>query len=84
MDPYNFAIYHVENVYLQKKHETFIEIKMSLENYGNEGSNYLFFFQFLLVPIPKRKCLVGASRIRSRESGTPSTISLYTRKQAAY
>ena len=36
------------------------------------------FFQYSFVLILKRKCLVGASRIRSGESGTPSTI-IYTR-----
>ena len=37
----------------------------------------MWFFQHLLVVIHKRKCLVGGSRIRCRESGTPSTI-IYT------
>ena len=32
------------------------------------------FFQYSFVLIPKRKCLVGASRVRFGESGTPSTI----------
>ena len=32
------------------------------------------FFQFSFVLILKRKCLVGASRVRFGESGTPSTI----------
>ena len=36
------------------------------------------FFQYSFVLILKRKCLVGASRVRCRESGTPSTI-IYTR-----
>ena len=36
------------------------------------------FFQYSFVLILKRKCLVGASRVRFGESGTPSTI-IYTR-----
>ena len=32
------------------------------------------FFQYSFVLILKRKCLVGASRVRFGESGTPSTI----------
>ena len=32
------------------------------------------FFQYPIVLILKRKCLVGASRVRFGESGTPSTI----------
>ena len=36
------------------------------------------FFQYSFVLILKRKCLVGASRVRCGESGTPSTI-IYTR-----
>ena len=32
------------------------------------------FFQYSFVLILKRKCLVGASRVRCQESGTPSTI----------
>ena len=36
------------------------------------------FFQYSFVLILKRKCLVRASRVRSGESGTPSTI-IYTR-----
>ena len=36
------------------------------------------FFQYAFVLILKRKCLVGASRVRCRESGTHSTI-IYTR-----
>ena len=36
------------------------------------------FFQYSFVLILKRKCLVRASRVRSGESGTPSTI-IYVR-----
>ena len=36
------------------------------------------FFQYSSVLILKRKCLVRASRVRSGESGTPSTI-IYVR-----
>ena len=36
------------------------------------------FFQYSFVLILKRKCLVLASRVRSGESGTPSTI-IYVR-----
>ena len=32
------------------------------------------FFQYSFVLILKRKCLVGFSRVRFGESGTPSTI----------
>ena len=42
------------------------------------------FFQHPLVLIPKRKCLVGAGRIGCGESGTTSTINLYTMKQLAW
>ena len=36
------------------------------------------FFQYSFVLILKRKCLVGAGRVRCGESGIPSTI-IYTR-----
>ena len=36
------------------------------------------FFHYSFVLILNRKCLVGASRVRCGESGTPSTI-IYTR-----
>ena len=36
------------------------------------------FFQYSFVLILKRKCLVGASRVRCRESGTLSTIFFYS------
>ena len=37
----------------------------------------IWVFQYSFVSILKRKCLVGASRVHCRESGTPSTI-IYT------
>ena len=37
------------------------------------------FFQYSFVLILKRKCLVGASRVRFGESGTLSTIAISTR-----
>ena len=47
----------------------------SLENFG-QGKNQLSFFRYSLVLIPKRKYLVGASLIRCRKTGTPSTFPL--------
>ena len=39
------------------------------------------FFWYSFVLILKRKCLVGASRVRCGKSGTPSTI-IYTRRSS--
>ena len=60
------------------KNETLDEIKTSLENFWQRMIQLSEFFQYSFVLILKRKCLVGASRVRCRESGTPSTI-IYTR-----
>ena len=60
------------------KSETLDEIKTSLENFWQRMIQLSEFFQYSFVLILKRKCLVGASRVRCRESGTPSTI-IYTR-----
>ena len=62
---------HIEN-------ETLDEIKTSLENFLQQMIQLSDFFEYSFVLILKRKCLVGASRVRGRESGTPSTI-IYTR-----
>ena len=56
---------------------TLDEIKTSLENLLQRMIQLSEFFQNSFVLILKRKCLVGASRVRCRESGTPSTI-IYT------
>ena len=60
------------------KNETLDEIKTSLENLWQQMIQLSEFFQYSFVLILKRKCLVRASRVRSGESGTPSTI-IYTR-----
>ena len=59
------------------KNETLDEIKTSLENLWQWMIHLSEFFQYSFVLILKRKCLVGASRVRCGESGTPSTI-IYT------
>ena len=59
------------------KKETLVEIKTSLENLWQRMIQLSEFFQDSFVLILKRKCLVGASRVRCGESGTPSTI-IYT------
>ena len=60
------------------KNETLDEIKTSLENFWQQMIQLSEFFQYSFVLILKRKCLVRASRVRSGESGTPSTI-IYVR-----
>ena len=60
------------------KNETLDEIKTSLENVWQQMIQLSEFFQYSFVLILKRKCLVRASRVRSGESGTPSTI-IYVR-----
>ena len=60
------------------KIETLDEIETSLENLWQQMIQLSEFFQYSFVLILKRKCLVRASRVRSGESGTPSTI-IYTR-----
>ena len=62
---------HIEN-------KTLDEIKTSLDNLWQQMIQLSEFFQYSFVLILKRKCLVRASRVRSGESGTPSTI-IYTR-----
>ena len=56
------------------KNETLDEIETSLENLWQQMIQLSEFFQYSFVLILKRKCLVRASRVRSGESGTPSTI----------
>ena len=60
------------------RNETLDEIKTSLENLWQQMIQLSEFFQYSFVLILKRKCLVRASRVRSGESGTPSTI-IYVR-----
>ena len=60
------------------KNETLDEIKTSLENLWQQMIQLSEFFQYSFVLILKRKCLVGASRVRCGQSGAPSTI-IYTR-----
>ena len=64
--------------YISHKDETLDELKTSLENLCQQMIQLSEFFQYSSVLILKRKCLVRASRVRSGESGTPSTI-IYTR-----
>ena len=65
------------------KNETLIEIKTSLENLWQRTIQLSdFFFQYSMVLIPNRKCVVGGSRIRCGESGTPTII--YTRWSSRY
>ena len=77
IDPQNYlnimrnCPYHIKN-------ETLDEIKTSLENLCQRMIQLFEFFQYSFVFILKRKCLVGASRVRCGESGTPSII-IYTR-----
>ena len=61
---------HIKNLTLDK-------IKTSLENLLQRMIQLSEFFQYSFVLILKRKCLVGASRVRCWESDTPSTI-IYT------
>ena len=56
------------------KNETLDEIKTSLKNLWQQMIQLSEFFQYSFLLILKRKCLVRASRVRSGESGTPSTI----------
>ena len=56
------------------KNELLNEIKTSLENLRQLTIQLSDFSQHSFVLILKRKCLVGASRVRCGESGTPSTI----------
>ena len=65
------------------KNETLDEIKTSLENLRRRMIQLSEFFQYSFVLILKRKCLVGASRVRCGESSTPSTI-IYTRWSRRY
>ena len=70
---------HIMRTFLNYiKNETLDEIKTSLENLWQQMIQLSEFFQYSFELILKRKCLVRASRVRSGESGTPSTI-IYTR-----
>ena len=70
---------HIMRTFLNHiKNETLDEIETSLENLWQQMIQLSEFFQYSFVLILKRKCLVRASRVRSGESGTPSTI-IYTR-----
>ena len=63
-DPHKFFEYHGDLSEIHKKNESLIEIQISGD----------FFFQILIIVlIPNRKSLLGADRIRCKESGTPST-----------
>ena len=77
IDPQNYL--HIMRTFLNHiKNETLDEIKTSLENFWQRMIQLSEFFLYSFVLILKRKCLVGASRVHCRESGTPSTI-IYTR-----
>ena len=77
IDPQNYS--HIMRTFLNHiKNETLDEIKTSLEILWQRMIQLSEFFQYSSVLILKRKCLVGASRFRCGESGTPSTI-IYTR-----
>ena len=69
---------YYEDFFNHIKNEIFDEIKTSLENLWQRMIQLSEFFQYSFLLILKRKCLVGASRVRCGESGTPSTI-IYTR-----
>ena len=70
---------HIMWIFLNHiKIETLDEIETSPENLRQQMIQLSEFFQNSFVLILKRKCLVRASRVRSGESGTPSTI-IYTR-----
>ena len=76
-DPQNYL--HIMRTFLNHiTNETLDEIKTSLENFWQWMIQLSEFFWYWFVLILKRKCLVGASRVHYRESGTPSTI-IYTR-----
>ena len=76
IDPQNYL--HIMRTFLNRiKNETLDEIKTSLENFWQRMIQLSEFFQYSFVLILKWKCLVGGSRVRCRESGTPSTI-IYT------
>ena len=75
-DPQNYL--HIMRTFLNHIKN---EIKTSLENFWQRMIQLSEFFQYSFVLILKRKCLVGASRVRCRESGTPSTI-IYTRSSS--
>ena len=70
---------HIMRIFLNHiKIETLDEIETSLENLWQQMIQLSEFFQYSFMLILKRKCLVRSSRVRSGESGTPSTI-IYTR-----
>ena len=76
IDPENYL--HIMRTFLNHiNNETLDEIKSSPENLWQRMIQLSEFFQYSFVLILKRKCLVGASRVRCGESGTPSTI-IYT------
>ena len=64
------------------KDETLDELKTSLENLWQRMIQLSEFFQYSFVLILKLKCLVGASRVRCGESGTPSLHVLSIRNGA--
>ena len=69
---------YYEDFFNHIKNETLDEIKTSLENLWQRMIQLSEFFQYSFMLILKWKCLVGASRVRCGQSGTPSTI-IYTR-----
>ena len=70
---------HIMRTFLNHiKNETLDQSKTSLKNFWQRMIQLSEFFQYSFVLILKRKCLVGASQVRCRESGTLSTI-IYTR-----
>ena len=73
IDPQNYL--HIMRTFLNHiKNETLDEIKTSPVNLWQRMIQLSEFFQYSFVRILKRKCLVGASRVRCGESGAPSTI----------
>ena len=64
------------------KNETLNKIETSLKVVPTKDP-VIRFFQYPLVLIPKRKCLVGAGRIGCGESGILAAINLCTMKQSA-
>ena len=78
IDPQIFFRHYVDNSYFHTKWNFDWNKKESLKNLWQRMILLSDFFQYSLVLIPKRKCLVRGSRFRCWESGTLSTI-IYTR-----
>ena len=78
IDPHIFFRYHVGNSYLHKKWNFDWNKNIVGKLVATNDPVIWFFFQYSMVLIPNHRCLVGGSRIRYGQSGTPTTI-IYTR-----